>query len=54
MGEAPPVSGGGVDRASGSSLLLGEWTLGFPLAPHQEPWILTTGVGGAFKGLEMT
>lgn len=48
-GEASPVS------------RRGRWT-GLPAAvvdllasgPHQEPWILTTGAGGAFKGLEMT
>lgn len=24
------------------------------LEPLQEPWLLTTGAGGAFRGLEMT
>lgn len=48
--EAPPVS-----REEGAGLLAtvcllgsGHWT------PCQEPWILTSGAGGAFKGLEMT
>lgn len=54
VGEAPPVPG--EEGRQGFQQQFASWAVDISLllAPLQEPWILTTGAGGALRGLEMT
>lgn len=54
MGEASPVSREGGEQGFQEQFTSWEADIGLLLVPLQELWVLTTGEGGAFKGLEMT